>query len=335
MTFARLSAVVPSAVLLAAALVAAPGCVEEEIGTEAQAMEMGGGDMDHACPGHAPIMITGDFNGNGVIDSGDIGMIDAYIEAGDYAAYFDMNVDGALDGKDVSTVAGRMGDAAHARDVQMAQLFAEVEPYRDIRNAYAAGFTPFTPDLQGHGIHFANLDRVYSWGARGGFQAGVPEGLNYTASGELVAAFYYAPGAIDLYDYGYQVPPDTYFQSLPPPGMGQAFVDGSHHDWHNHVGPCFGGNTCPVPGFDQCVTERTCYDEYGGTLWSPKFHMLHVWMFELNHCGPFAGIDMDVSMMAPPEPNHGDCNLQDIVPVVVNEPDVAPLGFEPNECYGG
>jgi hypothetical protein len=255
-------------------------------------------------------------------------MISAYVEAGDYAAFFDMNVDGKLDGADVSTVAKRMGDLAEPRDAEMAELFAAVEPYRNINASIADGYVPFTPNLMGHGIHFANFDLIYSWGDRG-FVPSQPEGLNYTAEGELVAAFYYAPAVIDLYDYGYEVPPDTVYQSLPAP---QSFTGTEDHDWHNHTGACFGGASCPVAGFDQCMTQDAC-DAIGGTLWSAKFHMIHVWLFELNECGPFAGIDHDVSMDAPHEPNHHSCNLQDVVPVVINEPGVDPMGFEPNACY--
>jgi hypothetical protein len=131
-----------------------------------------------------PVMQTGDFNGNGYIDSGDIEMISAYIEEGDYAAFFDMNTDGVLNGADVSIVAKQLGEQATVRDVQMATLWATTEPYRNIYVAYGAGYVPFTPDLRGHGIHFANFDLINSWGSRR-FQAGAPEGLNYTAEGIL------------------------------------------------------------------------------------------------------------------------------------------------------
>ena len=121
------------------------------------------------------------------------------------------------------------------------------------------------------------------------------------------------------------------FQTLPPPMS----FDGVHsHHWHNHTGPCFGAATCPVPGFDQCMDEATCYS-LGGQLWSPMFHMIHVWLFEFNECGPFAGIDDDISHMAPDEPNHMMCNTADVVPVAYDYTGnvMAPLGFTPDECY--
>lgn len=307
-------------IFVVASLLAAPHAFAQGHG--------GHGDCD---PMHAePVMQTGDFNGNGVIDSGDIEMISDYVDSGDYAAFFDMNHDGQLNGQDVSAVATNMGSAGSARDAQMAELWAATQPYRDITVAIGDGYEAFTPDLQGHGIHFASFGLINSWASRG-FQPSAPEGLNYSASGELIAAFYYAPAAIDLYDYGYPVPPDTVFQTLAVPPS----FDGIHdHDWHNHVGACFGGASCPVPGFDQCMAEDVCAS-IGGTLWSAKFHMLHVWMYEFNQCGAFAGIDPDVSHMAPEEPNHGDCNVGDVVPVAY-APDgnvIVGTGFTPNECY--
>lgn len=276
------------------------------------ASEHHGGHGGHCEP--EAIMQVGDFDGSGVIDPADIEMISAYVEAGDYAAFFDMNADGALDGRDVSTVAARMGEAGTPRDAQMAALWATTEPYRDVREALAAGYEPFTPDLAGHGIHFANFGLINSWPGRG-FQAGAPEGLNYTASGELVAAFYYAPGAFDLHEiYPDNYPADTYYKllSVPP-----SFDGVMAHEWHNHIGACFGGATSPVPGFDQCVPKATCLDQYGANLWADKFHMLHVWLFEYNECGAFAGIDTDVSPSAPEEPGHMACTLDDIVPIVI------------------
>lgn len=275
----------------------------------------------------APVMQTGDFDGNGVVDNADKAMLLAYMNAGKYAAFFDMNADGKLTGLDVAAVAKNKGMAGSPRDAQMAALWANTQPYVDQSAAYAAGYVPFTPDLKGHGIHWANFGLINSWASHG-FQAAQPEGLNYTADGELIAAFYYAPAAIDLYDYGYAPVPDTYFQALHVP---PSFDGVGHHAWHNHVGACFAGASCPVPGFDQCMTEAACA-AIGGQLWSAKFHMLHVWLYEFNECGPFAGIDEDVSVSAPHEPNHGDCNIQDVVPVVVNDP-TPPMGFVPNACY--
>jgi hypothetical protein len=306
--------------VLGAALLVAPGCMAEDetVSSGSQEMEMdgdGGHGGGHHCPGPSPVMQVGDFDGDGVVGGPDVDMLSAHVEAGDYAAFFDMNVDGVLDGKDVSIVARNIGEAGTARDAQMAALWATVEPYRNINNAFAAGYVPFTPDLKGHGIHFANFDLIYSYADRGGFNADQPEGLNYTAQGELVAAFFYGLGAIDLYDYGYAPVPDTYFQQFPPP---HPTFDGlMPHAWHQHIGPCFGGATQPILGFDQCMTEQACYD-VGGQLWSPQFHMLHVWLIELNECGPFGGIDEDISVNAPEEPHHGDCTLADVVPVVVN-----------------
>lgn len=307
------------AIGLIAALTGA-GCMAnvDDTGRSTQAMEEGDGDHGGGHSGHceaAPVMLSGDFDGDGTVTPDDLTMLNDFRESGDYAAYFDLDADGDLDGRDVAILARNMGDEAHPRDAQMAELWATTAPYRNIGAAYAAGYVPFTPDLQGHGIHFANFDLVYSWPDRG-FQASAPEGLNYAADGTLLAAFYYAPGAADLAEVAPHVPPGQYYFRIP---LGPTFADMPLSAWHNHTGACFGGATSPVPGFDQCMTEAECA-AVGGTLWSDVFHMLHVWMFEYNECGPFAGVDPDVSPHAPEEPSHMACTLEDIVPNVVPYP---------------
>lgn len=277
----------------------------EPVSTASQAVM---DDMGMDCEGGRPeaIMQVGDFNGDGRISSADVNMLSEFKDSGQYAAFFDMNADGVLNGKDVSAVAKNMRRPGTVRDAQMAALWRTTAPYRDIRNAQADGYTPFTPDLMGHGIHYAKPGRILQRFGGAPWDAAKPEGLNYTADGRLVAAFYYAPGAIRL--------DDGHFQELASP----ASFDGIDDDmWHDHIGACFGRATSPLSGFNQCMTQSACLATPGPTptllSWSPGFHMLHVWLFEYNACGPFAGLDEDVSQMAPMEPNHGACTIADVV----------------------
>jgi len=302
------------------ACVLASGCTvadDESLSTTSQAVM--DDEMSMGCPGPSPIMQVGDFDGDGRVRAADLHALLHVIAERDYAAFYDMNADGKLDWRDIAIVASNLGRPGTARDRQMAALWNATSPYRNIANAQAAGYIPFTPDLMGHGIHFANFNLIYSWAARsndGGsyhFHPEQPEGLNYTADGRLVAAFYYEPGAVDLSTLDPSKPPYTYYKSLPVmPSFDGVMAD----EWHHHIGACFGGATSPVPGFDQCMTKPAC-DAAGGTLWSPGFHMLHVWLFEYNACGPFAGIDEDISPMAPMEPHHGECTISDVVPVLI------------------
>lgn len=327
--------------LLGPACVLAAGCVETSTDEDVSATSQFAMDeeMQMSCPGPAPIMQVGDFDGDGRVRAADLHALLHFIAQRDYAAFYDMNADGKLDWRDIAVVAHNLGRAGTARDAQMAELWRVTSPYRDITKAQAAGYIPFTPDLMGHGIHFANFNLILSWGTRTGngaqFLAGQPEGLNYTEDGKLVAAFYYQPGAVDLATVPNALPPgsplNTFYKALPA----RPSFDGLMADhWHDHIGPCFGGATSPVPGFDQCMTLEECKGpgsvpfpaDLGGAaptggvygqLWSPGFHMLHVWLFEYNACGPFAGIDEDVSPMAPMEPHHGECTISDVVPVLI------------------
>jgi len=324
--------------LLGTACFLAVGCAvseDESLSVTSQAaMDQ---DMEMDCPGPAPIMEVGDFDGDGRVTLKDLHELIHVTLSRDYAAFWDMNADGRLDGRDIAAVAHNLFRVGTPRDAQMAALWRTTSPYRNMANATAAGYVPFTPDLMGHGIHFANFNLILSWGARasdGGqyhFHADQPEGLNYTADGRLVAAFYYQPGAVDLSTVGQPVPPTTYYKALP---VRPSFDGVMEDNWHDHVGPCFGGATSPVPGFDQCMTLQECKGPGSvpfpaslggagptggvyGQLWSAGFHMLHVWLFEYNACGPFAGLDEEVSPMAPMEPNHEACMIQDVVPVLV------------------
>lgn len=297
-----------------------PGCATESENIETEQLA----HMHDGCVAEA-VMQTGDFDGDGVVTPADLDMLNAYKDDGDYAAYFDMNADGRLTGRDVSIVARNMGDAGSARDAQMAQMWAGTEKYRNILVAIGDGFAPLTPDLQGHGIHFARLDLVFGWTDRGGFNAGEPEGLNYSESGELLAVFYYGLGATDLHNLAPHVPAGAALANIAPPN---GFAGGMSHDWHQHVGPCFGRFTAgyppaPVPGggltgFDQCLTEAECaaVPPIPGQLqiWSAQFHMLHVWAYQFNECGVHAGINDAASPGAPEEPHHGECTIEDVVP---------------------
>ena len=59
--------------------------------------------------------------------------------------------------------------------------------------------------------------------------------------------------------------------------------------------------------------------------------------YELNECGPFGGIDHDVSEDAPPEPNHGACDVADVVHCVVigYHADGTPMCKESGGGHGG
>lgn len=291
-----------------ASILALSGCLVEGEPTNEGALAAGGDGHGGDCT-PSPVMLSGDFDGDGVVTTADVAAVEARKDTGDYAAFFDMNADGQLTGLDVEIVARNLNRASHARDQQIARAFRDAERFRDIRVALANGFGPFTQELRGHGAHWANMARINRWQTNPGFDPGMPEGLNYGGDGHLAAVFYYAPGAYDVSLADPSITPRTVVMEIPPT---EGFV-GHHDHWHHHVGACFNGLGTPNPDFDQCVVGVECEAE----IWSAKFHMLHLWMFDYNPCGAFAGTNPHLSPDADPEPHHMACMIQDVVDVVL------------------
>src|SRR5574338_864433 len=96
MTMLRVGSFVGAACVLAASCTAAD---EESVASASQAMTSD--DMMMECPGAAPIMQVGDFDGDGTVTGADVDALSAFKDSGDYAAFYDMNADGKLDSKDV------------------------------------------------------------------------------------------------------------------------------------------------------------------------------------------------------------------------------------------
>jgi hypothetical protein len=281
------------------------------------------------------ILSVGDFDGDGVVSRSDIKLISHQSGSGEYIAFFDLNADGVINGGDVSQTARAMGEGSTLLDRQLAELYWATEKYRDMGNAIAAGYRPFTQTLHGHGIHLAKLpflatpsglDPDYENVLDGHLNIAEPEGLNYDENGNLVAVFYFH--GIDVRQWVFansadeeavvevlfQKSVEIAVQSAVSGGVYPQLFDSDEALWHQHWGACWDGldyidmafDPTIIPIFNQhmfpqeCAAQGESSDRRQG--WIPAFNMIHVWLYRMNPCGLFAGTHPHVSEGYPEEP---------------------------------
>ena len=264
----------------AASLAAVTGVVTASgawAGDPAQAQQQGQGQGQaqgegQSCPAASarPVLSVGDFNGDTLVDGEDLRLLTERVVRQDNVAFFDMSADGRVDMQDLRIVSSQVGARSTAMDQELAAIFRATERYRDIRNAIADDFIPYTPSFRGHGVH---------WGQRhpdhGVFKLTRPQGLNYSEDGRLLAVFYaYILDGTDL--------PDA-----PPAGLS------GDDPWHGHEDLCFYGVDQSNPTYDfRALSLKLCIpkQECSAPTWMEKFYMIHVWLYEHNPCGVF-GLD--------------------------------------------
>lgn len=268
-----------------------------------------------------PLLSVADYDASGQVRGADVRMsvraVLGHVFFGeDYVAYYDRNADDALSGADILYTVFDLGEESTALDREIADVFWSTEHLRDQQAAAAEGFIPFTQEFQGHAVHWARHIALGSIDYA--FDHTDPEGLNYSAGGDLQAVFYYVgPGPTDT-------DPDDIFNPFAETPEG---FTGHHDGWHHHAGSCFIGLDYTNPTYDwteldfhECTTPTECYTMAGTTpvVWNPKFYMLHLWLYKLNPCGTFAG--HHPHNMTGQDPNtttdpHGEtCDVFDVLP---------------------
>lgn len=260
----------------------------------------GHGDFcDPATTTAEAVLGVADFNADGRVGEDDRQRLQQAIDSGDYAAFYDLDADGELSTADLDHPAASAGGESKPVDRELARLFAATEKYRDRDVAIEDDrFMPYTPAAHGHGAHWARHPETATLDYR--FEHDRPEGLNYDADGKLWGVFYMV-GPSPFKRDGTRFPPGHELRLGKPAPDGFA---GNQDVWHSHAGVCFEGVDFRDPtldpeklGFTEATNPRACLGEIegpamtrsGDAQWWPKFHMLHVWLYELNPCGTFAG----------------------------------------------
>ncbi|HEX8613238.1 MAG TPA: hypothetical protein VF800_18265 [Telluria sp.] len=272
-----------------------------------------------------PVLSTSDFDGDGKVTRKDLRLLRQQVRTGQYIAFFDRNADHVLDRKDIAIATGEAGSPSTELDRQLAAAYQATKAYRNIRAAIGDGFVPWTPSFQGHGTHWVQRPEKGSLGYA--FDPGAPEGLNYDANGRLWAVFYYSgPSPTGL--KGEKYPPGDAFVPFAHL-FGEGFA-GDTDVWHHHNGACFTGLNYEHPTLDarkltfrQGLSPKECLPASAvarglpvsaNVKWTPQFHMLHAWIYELNRCGTFAHAHPDLAKHSPPLAAslvHGEVDPQD------------------------
>ncbi|MBF0300749.1 MAG: hypothetical protein HQK51_18690, partial [Oligoflexia bacterium] len=159
--------------------------------------------MGHDCPADAKatsLLTVADFNGDGIVDEGDINLLKQQLKDQKYEAIMDRNADGILNDLDLDLAKKDLGKKSSDFDHQLVTIVKVSEQYKDIKKAIADGYRPFTQTLKGHGIHYGRLpikyqstgilDPNYKNILGENPEIAVPTGLNYDEKGNLLAVFY-------------------------------------------------------------------------------------------------------------------------------------------------
>jgi hypothetical protein len=262
-----------------------------------------------------PILSVSDFDGDGEVGWNDLKLVIKQVARRDYIAFYDRNADYRLNGRDILATIRDWGAASSTMDQQLAAAFWGSVAFRDQQAAIDAGFIPFTQAFAGHGQHWAvHADTgLLDYN----FDASAPEGLNYDLDGNLWAVFYYVGATPDANNFN------------PLAQVPEGF-DGHEDMWHHHAGACLMGIDYDDPRMDpetlsfmECIGPGSCglaayMNGYGGDFrWNPQFFMLHVWLYELNPCGTFAGAHPDLEAGSPDpataNPTGHACSIADVV----------------------
>ncbi|MFP3434377.1 hypothetical protein SB781_31945, partial [Paraburkholderia sp. SIMBA_061] len=106
----------------------------------------------------------------------------------------DQNADGEITAQDILLTVFDLGQTSSLIEQQIVEVFEDSYQYYEengLDNAIKDRYLPFTPEFQGHGIHYANLDTITELLSLD--QELEPSdfvGLNYSNEGDLLAVFY-------------------------------------------------------------------------------------------------------------------------------------------------
>ena len=283
-----------------------------------------------------PLLSVADFNGDGSVDFTDIKDIilryNSVDGEDDYHPLYDLNADLRIDSTDIIKAIKTLGEDVPLLDRQIAQATQATMRYygsEGLENAIADGYLPFTQEVKGHGIHYANFNLLVEVANSKVLDVERPIGLNYDADGNLLAVFYIRVPNTE------EVTPENPYGDLfvkeeddfPPTSFDTLTAD----DWHIHQNTWFTGlgnlNSESVYGFEEglpfeAMVSRLQNIDFkvfpqSDQIFSPQFWMLHGWFHSLNPAGTFANTHPGVSLYAPEELGvHGGHHQGESNPVI-------------------
>lgn len=271
-----------------------------------------------------PIQSVADFNGDGIVTWDDVTEIQLALLLFKYIAFYDRNADGALNWADVRATKNDLWKTSTAFDQEMAALYDRQGHLQGASRSLvqAIGWSLFTPSLKGHGEHWVR--QLLSMGAfepDGQADFNLPMGLNMATEGrDEAVGLYWGESATPLFNdpnspTGLSTldwPDGTAWMTEDVQAFGDEppqFTSSPDEFWHTHGGLCL--TTDPDTGefvVNQYLSYAACqalpnsnpqligFD--GLTPIYINIHvntwMVHMWLYDLNPHGFFAGTHPDV-----------------------------------------
>jgi hypothetical protein len=283
-----------------------------------------------------PILSVADYDGDGWVTGHDLILIRRAIRGGEYIAFYDKDANGVLDHRDRQLSALDYGKRSTVVDREMARLYVKFGWLQNKTAADAAalyGFRPIVASLAGHGEHWMNDAGAAAVGIGGKATFDMIQGMNVPKDGGAIPGIFWGEGAIPLFD---DPSAPTGLSSLDWPfgdnwkservqafaGEAPHFTSSEAEMWHTHAGLCLvyestgQGYIHQYTSFDECqaypnaaqivigedpVTGAPIMGNIWANLW-----MIHLWFFDLNPNGIFAGTHPDVDPDSPSEADTTD-----------------------------
>ncbi len=260
-----------------------------------------------------PILSVADFDGNGLVDETDIRFVAKAAEQEYYQAFYDRNVDGEVDKRDVRLSRVDLGAQSTSLDRQIAKLYhyrKQLSPMTEAAELTALDYFQITPSLAGHGEHW-----TYDGPARTrGFY--LPEGVNVPEKHDRTWAVFWSQDASPVFDNGatdYPQPGGAWMDGRVIRFADEAprFTSSPDETWHTHAGLCITVEP-ERDTFRIVLNQHTTFNECqalpslirtggsGTNLWV-NIWMLHGWLFVPNPHGFFANTHPCLDRHAPPE----------------------------------
>lgn len=271
----------------------------------------------------SPLISVADFDANGTVNGKDIATLSRHIENGDkpYYALYDRNADGELNNIDVYLASRDMNKNSSQFDQEIATIynrFKDLQPIRGYETLNNLGYSAIPVPLKGHGVHWFSADGMAS--LMGQKQPSVygAEGLNVSTDEKRIHALFWAAPASPVFENGATDYPhgESWKDSrvIAFNNMPTKLTSSANEDWHKHAGLCMplkmvtdsDGNPAVSGKAHQYTTYNECQAmpsdvsmlPDGSNLWT-NFWMVHMWLYDINANGFFAGTHPCVEPNAP------------------------------------